>query len=149
MAAALDLRLPSGDENDLLGVGTVRVRPFYVVSGNIFGIAPHANIGFDLGDTSKLDDEFFYTLGLDYPVIPRLTLAVDLLGRYIIDNSRPKANRGLGSTQTAGDNIVSAAFGVKFNPWQNFLILFNLLVALNDAGLRDDVTPLVGIQWTF
>jgi hypothetical protein len=26
------------------------------------------------------------------------------------------------------------------------LLLFNLLVALNDTGLRDDITPLVGLQ---
>jgi hypothetical protein len=149
LAAALDLRLPSGNENDLLGLGTVRVRPFFIASAHALGISPHLNVGFDLGDTSKVDDEFFYTVGFDWAIIPRVTFAFDLLGRYVIDNSRPKASRPLGSTEISDDNIINAAFGVKINPWKNLLILFNLLVALNNTGLRDDVTPLVGIEWSF
>jgi hypothetical protein len=149
MAAALDLRLPTGDEDELLGLGSTRVRPFFIASGQVFGISPHVNLGFDLGDTSSVDNEFFYTLGFDWAVIPRVTFAFDLLGRYVIDNSRPKAGRPLGSNEISDDNIVNAAFGVKINPWQNLLILFNLLVALNNTGLRDDVTPLIGIQWSF
>ena len=149
MAVALDVRLPSGDEDNLQGLGTVRVRPFFIVSGKLLGVTPHANVGFDLGDTSKLDDELFYTVGFDWAVIERVTFAFDLLGRYVIDNSRPKAGRPLGSTETADDHIINAAFGVKVNPWKNLLVLFNLLVSLNDTGLRDDVTPLVGSQYTF
>jgi hypothetical protein len=149
LALALDLRLPTGDAAELQGLDTVRVRPFFIASTRVLGIAPHANVGVDLGDTSKLDDEVFYALGFDWPVIERVTFAFDLLGRYVIDNSRPKAGRPLGSTETADDHIINAAFGVKVNPWQNVLLLFNLLVALNDTGLRDDVTPLVGLQVGF
>jgi len=149
MAAALDLRLPTGDEDELLGLGEVRVRPFFIASAKVLGISPHVNVGFDLGDTSSIDNELFYTLGLDWAVVPRVTFAFDLLGRYVIDNNRPKAGRPLGSNEISDDNIINAAFGVKINPWQNLLILFNLLVALNNTGLRDDVAPLVGIQWSF
>jgi outer membrane putative beta-barrel porin/alpha-amylase len=149
LAAALDLRLPSGDENNLQGLGTVRARPFFIVSGKLLGVTPHANVGFDLGDTSKLDDEFFYTMGFDWAVIERVTFAFDVLGRYVIDNSRPKAGRPLGSTETSDPNIVNLAFGVKVNPWKNLLVLFNLLVSVNDSGLRDDISPLVGIEYTF
>jgi hypothetical protein len=149
LAAAMDLRLPTGDEDELRGLDTVRVSPFFIASASIFGISPHVNLGFDIGDTSKIDNEFFYRVGFDWAIVRPVTFAFDVLGRYIIDNDRPKAGRPLGSTETSEDHIASAAFGVKVNPWRNLIVLFNLLVPLNNTGLRDDVTPLVGLEWTF
>ncbi len=149
MAGAVDLRLPTGDEKELRGLDTVRVSPFLIASARFFGVSPHVNVGFDIGDTSKIENEFFYKVGLDWAVVKRVTLAADILGRHILDNRRPKAGRPLGSTATADDEIVNGAFGVKVNPWRNLLVLLNVLVSLNDTGLRDDVTPLVGLEWSF
>jgi hypothetical protein len=149
LAAALDLRLPTGDADNLRGLDTVRVSPFFIASGHVFGFSPHVNLGFDIGDTSKIENEFFYRVGFDWSIVRPVTFAFDVLGRLIIDNERPKAGRPPGSNETADDNIVSAAFGVKVNPWRNLLVLFNLLVPLNDTGLRDDITPLIGLEWTF
>lgn len=149
LAAALDLRLPTGDEDNLRGLDTVRVSPFIIASGKVLGISPHVNLGVDIGDTSKIENEFFYRIGFDWSIVRPVTFAFDLLGRYIIDNERPQAGRLLGSTEVSDDHIVNAAFGVKINPWRNLLVLFNLLVPLNDTGLRDDVTPLIGLEWTF
>ncbi len=115
----------------------------------MLGIAPHVNVGFDIGDTSKIENEFFYKVGFDWAALSRVTFAFDLLGRHVLDNKRPKAGRLLGSTETSDSDIINAAFGVKINPWQNVLLLFNVLVALNDTGLRDDITPLFGIEWSF
>lgn len=149
LAAGLDLRLPTGDDKELMGLDTVRVSPFLIASTHVFGFAPHVNVGFDIGDTSKIEDEFFYKIGFDWAALSRLTVVMDLLGRHIIDNKRPKAGRPLGSTEKADSDIINAAFGVKINPWGNLLVLVNVLVPLNDTGLRDDVTPLVGLEWSF
>ena len=43
----------------------------------------------------------------------------------------------------------SAALGFKVNPVGKLLVDFNLLFALNDSGLRDDVTSLLGIEYFF
>jgi hypothetical protein len=149
LAAGLDLRLPSGDDKELRGLDTVRVSPFLIASAHLFGIAPHVNVGFDIGDTSKIENEFFYKVGFDWAALSRVTVAVDLLGRHILDNKRPKAGRPLGSTEISDSDIINAAFGVKINPWQNLLVLLNVLIPLNDTGLRDDITPLIGIEWSF
>ena len=45
-------------------------------------------------------------------------------------------------------NIAGAAFGFKLNPASTFLVTFNVLVKLNNGGLRDDVVPLIGISFT-
>jgi hypothetical protein len=148
-AAALDLRLPAGDEDNLLGLGEVRVRPFFIASAVVFGVAPHVNLGFDLGDTAEFPNEFFYRLGFDWPIVKPVTFAFDLLGRQLISNERPKAGRAPRSGEIAGDSIVDAAIGVKVNPWRNVLLLLNALVALNDTGLRDTITPLIGVEVGF
>jgi hypothetical protein len=146
LAAALDLRLPTGDADNLRGLDTVRVSPFFIASGHVFGFSPHVNLGFDIGDDSKIENEFFYRIGFDWSIVRPVTFAFDLLGRYIIDNQRPKAGS---PGETSDSNIISGAFGVKVNPWRNLLVMFNLLVPFNDTGLRDDVTPLIGLEWTF
>jgi hypothetical protein len=149
LAAALELRLPTGDEDNLLGLGEVRVRPFFIASAAAFGVAPHVNFGFDLGDTSDFPIEFFYKLGFDWPIVKPVTFAFDILGRQLISNDRPKAGRAPRSGEISGDSIVDAAIGVKVNPWRNVLLLLNALVALNGTGLRDTVTPLVGVEVSF
>jgi len=145
LAAALDIRLPTGSTEDLTGVGTTRVGPTFIASASFNRFSPHVNVGVLLGDTSKIENEFFYNVGFDWGVIGPLTLNFDILGRRIIDNERIKA----GTTQTADDNIVDAAMGFKFNPWRNTLLFFNMLVPLNRTGLRDNFTPVFGVEVTF
>lgn len=145
LAAALDVRLPTGSTDDLTGLGTVRVSPTLIASGRFHSFAPHVNVGVRLGNTSRIENEFFYNVGFDWGVIRPLTLTFDILGRRIIDNERLKA----GSDKIAGSNIVDAAVGFKVNPWRNTLLLFNVLIPLNDTGLRDNVTPLFGVEVTF
>jgi hypothetical protein len=41
------------------------------------------------------------------------------------------------------------AFGVRFNPWRTLLVTANLLFPLNDRGLRDRVTPAIGLDYSF
>jgi hypothetical protein len=41
------------------------------------------------------------------------------------------------------------AAGIRFNPWRTVLVTANLLFPLTDAGLRDRVTPVVGIDYLF
>ncbi len=159
LAVALDLRLPSGDKDELRGIGSPRVRPSFIASTKIWRIAPHVNVGLDLGDTSDLENEVFYNVGFDVAVFKPVTFVFDLLGRYVIDNKRPEAGSGptvrpdLEPTQPSrrisGDNILNAAIGIKANPWKNVLLLFNVLIPLNDTGLRDNITPLVGVEVTF
>jgi hypothetical protein len=146
LAAALDLRLPTGDEDDLLGTGVAQISPFFIASAAVFGFYPHVNVGFALSSSSDLANEFFYRLGFDWPIVKPVTFAFDLLGRQLISNDRPKAGR---AGEIAGDSIVDAAIGVKVNPWRDVLLLLNALVALNDTGLRDTITPLIGVEVSF
>ena len=145
MAVALDLRVPTGNEDNLQGIGSPRVRPFYIVSaGSWAGVSPHVNVGFDLGDSSSVDNQFFYKVGLDWAALKWLTFAVDILGQHILNNSRVQADG-----KPAGDDIVDISLGFKANVWKNVLIEANVLLPLNNAGLRADVAPFVGVEVNF
>jgi hypothetical protein len=55
-AAALDLRLPTGDEDELLGTGATQAQAMFVASGEYGRLSPHVNLGytFSSGHTSGL-----------------------------------------------------------------------------------------------
>jgi hypothetical protein len=54
LAAALDVRLPTGDEDELLGTGATQTKLFFVASGDYGAFSPHVNFGytFSSGDAS-------------------------------------------------------------------------------------------------
>ena len=55
LAAALDLRLPTGDEDELLGTGATQAKLLFVASGEYGRFSPHVNFGytFSNGETSE------------------------------------------------------------------------------------------------
>ena len=171
MALGVDLRLPTGDEKNLLGTGAPGVQPFLVWSGNYGVVAPHLNAGYQWngssvlggdpgsGMSADLPDVGTYSAGAVVAIHPRVTAAMDVVGRYVIDSSRlqPQDFHALNGTSvfpnitfTSGSfNELSAAAGVKLNLFGRLLLDLNLLMPLNSAGLRDKVSPLVGIEYAF
>jgi hypothetical protein len=87
LAAGLLLRLPSGDPDDLHGVGFFEVAPTVLASTRIFQPAPwarlqghlNAGVGFDTDDVDA--SEARWGIGLDWGFTERITAAVAVLGR--------------------------------------------------------------------
>jgi len=46
-------------------------------------------------------------------------------------------------------NLNNGAIGVKLNPFGGLLLNANMLLKLDSGGMRDKITPLVGISYTF
>ena len=171
LAAGLDLRLPSGDEEDLLGTGAPGIRVFTALSLLYGRFSPHINVGYqwngssvlggDISDGAKADlpDQFSYAVGADYGLTERVSLAFDVLGRHVIDSPRLVTRRfdAIGPFGAAAfDDInfdresftaLDAATGLKVNIGRRLLINFNLRFKLNDNGLSDRVTPLIGFEF--
>jgi hypothetical protein len=167
----VDSRLPTGDELDLLGAGALGVKPFLVVSSTSRTFSPHATVGYEwngdsilagdpvLGTKAKLPNQVTFSGGVALAVTGNLTLAADVLGRRIIDGRRlvPKTFNALDGRTTFPDisfvqrseNEFSGAVGFKFNPRGRLLIDANVLFGLNNRGLRDTLTPLVGLEYGF
>ena len=48
-----------------------------------------------------------------------------------------------------GANLAVGNTGVRFNPFRKMLVSANLLFALTEAGLRDRVTPVISLDYSF
>jgi len=171
IALGLDLRLPTGDENNLLGTGAPAVQPFVAWSATYGTFAPHINLGYqwngsstlagdiEAGVSADLPDVAVYALGAVVSVHPRVTLALDVLGRYIIDSPRVRLEDFVAldghsvfpniAFDTGSINELSSAVGLKINVAGRLLLNTNLLMRLNSEGLRDKISPLVGIEYAF
>ncbi|MEO6239561.1 MAG: hypothetical protein ABIQ52_21400 [Vicinamibacterales bacterium] len=173
LAVGVDLRLPTGDELNLLGSGALGVRPFIAVSASYRAASPHLNVAYqwngrsllagDVRDRVKADmpDQFHYAVGTDVTVNPRLSLLVDLIGQRLVKSPRlatfdfvaagPAGSANLRDLQfqTASFWTSSGSVGLKANLAPRLLINFNLRFATSGAGLTDRVTPLLGMEWAF
>ena len=93
MAAAVDVRVPTGDESNLLGTGGVQTKVFGIGSFTIGKFAPHLNAGYTFSSSgalpdTRLRDEVNVAAGFDWALTPRATLAVDWVGRSLLDAGR-------------------------------------------------------------
>ncbi len=182
LAAGLDLRLPTGDEKNLLGTGATQARISLIASGGSTRFSPHFNVGYTFthnGSSSSaiplnVSDEVDYAGGVDLAVQPKLTLALDLLGRtfrnfgqmqleaenFLYQVGLPNAPFGtVGPTQTFTANQLAlvpgsmttgtAALGAKYNPWQNLLVSAHVLLPVSNPGLRARLIPVVGLDYAF
>jgi hypothetical protein len=166
----LDVRLPTGKEEDLLGSGAVGLKPFAALSFSHQRFSPHVNLAYQwngdsvlagdvsTGEKNDFPDQLFYAFGFDLGVADRLTLAFDILGQRVIDSPRVfftdftaadgSRFRNL-AVQKDSFNLFDGSAGLKLNLVESFLLDFNVRFKLNDNGLRDRATPLVGIEYTF
>lgn len=172
MAAGLDVRVPTGDEENLLGVGAPGVRPFVVLSRSSRAFSPHFNAGYlwngssvlagnpATGEAADLPDQVTYVVGADFGVSQRFTFVLDVIGNYLIDAPRLNQSTFHGldaagttlpsvSFTTDSYNLLSGAVGFKLNVVESLLVDVNLLFNLDNNGLRDKITPLVGFEYAF
>jgi len=171
VALGVDARMPTGDEENLLGTGAAAVQPYAVWSASIGPFSPHVNAGYQWNGSSvlaggtrgaqarDLPDVVRYSAGGAVELHPRLTFAVDVVGRWVIDSPRLSRQtfRALDGRSTFDDiafrkgslHELSAATGLKLNIVDRLLLNANLLFRLNSAGLMDKVSPLVGLEYAF
>jgi hypothetical protein len=177
LAGAVDVRLPTGDTENLLGAGA-QTKVFLVASGGTGWFAPHVNIGYtfasgevgttgllaELGGSEPIPDEFNYAAGVEFVAHPRLTIVGDVVGRTLRDSGRleivgkPFEFQGV-TVQTAtfdefdlrpgSLNLALGALGFKFNVVGDLLVSANVLFPLTDAGLRSRLTTVFGLDYAF
>jgi hypothetical protein len=173
LAVGIDLRMPTGDERNLLGSGAAGAKPFAVYSATFHRISPHVNLAYQwngssilAGDPAEdekadLPDQLLYALGADVGVTEKFSLTADWLGRYAIDSPRVR-QRTFDAVGPASELILndiaieresfwasSAAVGFKANLHGRLLVDFNLRFTVGSNGLTDRVTPLLGFEYGF
>jgi hypothetical protein len=173
LAGGLDVRVPSGDERNLLGSGAIGVRPFAALSTAVGAASPHVNVAYQwngktllAGDVRQglkgdMPDQFNVSAGSDFSVNPHLSVVLDVIGQRFVKSPRlvtfpflatgPAGSAALNDLRfdTTSFWASSGSIGMKANVARRLLIDFNLRFALNHAGLTDRVTPLLGMEWAF
>jgi len=99
LAAGVDIRVPTGDENNFLGTGAIGIKPFLVWSyGGRF--SPHVNFGYEwngqsvlagdinTGTKDNLPSEFLYSAGVEAGITKRFTATFDLIGQTLMNGPR-------------------------------------------------------------
>ena len=173
LALGVDTRLPTGDEQNLLGAGAPGIRAFSAFSTSLQKFAPHVNIAYQwngksvlgadvrTGLEADLPDQFLYAAGTDFGINDRLSIVLDLLGRRVIDSPRMSTYEfvatGPASTATLSDIrfstasywVSNGAVGFKANVAPRLLVNFNLRFHISGHGLSDRIAPLIGMEWGF
>jgi hypothetical protein len=175
VALGIDLRLPTGDPEAMLGAGVSRTLVSGIWSTTVGAFAPHASFGFEYwGDAFQVYDPLqqaridagrhgvSYEGGVEWAATDRLTVNGELVGRTLNDGGRlayrdlPMLPNPFGITTASvatvdprGLHRLYGAGGIKWNFSGTALVTANILVPVNDQGLRDHLTPVIGLDWGF
>ncbi len=168
MAVLLDVRLPTGDTDDFLGSGKTTGRIIVIGSHAVGNFTPHINTGFNYRNSDIQSDKFELNLGFDHVILPNLVFAFEFLGAFDLDTSKtPQIFEG-SETITGvadvevdlsnapvrnNDNRLDVAFGTRWAPvlTQSLQVqlLLNVMVPLQNGGLRSDIAPTFGASISF
>ena len=134
--------------------------------------APHFNIGYTFSSDSGNDffnvtDEFNYVFGTRVRRPPEghdrgrrgrtSVQGFGQAGRNGQDVQLQDAAAGVPGSATFNEfaqqsgslNNVIGAIGAKFNPAPNLLISANILFPFTDAGIRSNIVPVIGFDYSF
>jgi hypothetical protein len=173
LGAGAEVRVPSGNEHDLLGSGAWGVKSFLVLSFFYKHVAPHVNLGYQwngrtvlAGDPSRqiaddLPDRVVFAVGFDAGITDRLSLALDLLTDRVLNSPQLQitpfsASGDLGSGvfedimfQSTSYLTSNGSAGIKLALREGLLANFNVRFRVAGEGLADRATPLIGLEYTF
>jgi hypothetical protein len=145
VAAAVDLKLPTGDSDNLLGVGTTQAKVYVIASTEAGRFSPHINFGYTASGAGDLtpqfgvpvtgvSDEVNYAGGTEFTPNPRVTLIGDIIGRTL---------RGAGTIAADtislpyGTNLSSSTNPVSGQPYRQLAWTpGNLNLVLGSAGVK-------------
>jgi len=153
----VELRLPTGRDEDLLGVGETAVRFMGIASAELGATTLHGNV--TLG-TGGLGRELSLGGAVAFAATPRLTLVGEVLARRMagaqaiapVVAPQPRI-AGVETLRLvpAGDDQTSgvAVAGFKWNVGGTWLLHGNVLVPLNASGLTSRFRPTVALDYSF
>lgn len=139
LSAVVEVKLPTGSRDDLLGTGGTDLTGLLVASKTYSRwFTPHLNLGYvrDTRDTHQ--SKIRYAIGFDARLLEGLTAVADVIGF-----SKPEGNG-------VGNNIVDLSLGAKWNPVGSWFLGANFQIPLNkSSGLRADFIPTFSVEYIF
>jgi hypothetical protein len=127
---------PTGDEDDLFGLGSWRFEPRFIMSAATGRLGVHLNAGYHADIDEHDRDRVDYSAGAEIQLVKRVALLIDHVARLGI----------AGDQQVRKFEIVP---GIKVNVFRDAVVGFNAIVPLNREGLTTDYTPNALMDATF
>ncbi|HZP47781.1 MAG TPA: hypothetical protein VFB07_04570 [Vicinamibacterales bacterium] len=155
IAAAVDVRLPTGREQDLLGTGSTSVKLGAIGSLEQGRAAAHLNAGVTVGGLAR---ELDYGAAFGFAASTRATVSAEVIGRWIQDAGAlvtvtaphptlQQVDTIRLSTDSSAINAITLVPGVKWNLSSTWVLAANVAVPLTHAGLTTTFTPFIGIDY--
>jgi len=157
LATAVDVRLPTGRQEDLLGAGSMSLKLSAIGSLERGRTSGHANAGISVGGLAR---EMSYGAALALAATDRVTVTGELLGRWLdsfghIARATAPHPRlvGVETIRLAPDastlHIITVVPGVKWNVSDTWVLAANVSVPLTSGGLTSRFTPFIGVDYAF
>ena len=176
LAASVNVRVPTGDDLNLLGSGAWGFNP-YVTYSYLRRLSPHLKVGYQWNTPTELNNPINslgqsrgnkalpggmqYDAGFDFGLVKRLTVAGDLLGSqflntpsitvspFFLNTNQGRIQFDSTSPTTSSYTVSNLSTGLRWRPAANLVLSGNVLFQLNNTGLRSRPTPLFGISYKF
>lgn len=162
LASGLNLRLPTGDEDNLQGLGDYTLTPFFSVAQEYGRFDFHLAAGVEINADDTERSRVRYAAGVTAGIIEPLAFLVDVIGNSNVtdqelsvtvptEGGTPGILNGPDRTVTAElrTDIVDLALGFKAAFPYSLVGFAGVFVPLNDDGLRADVIPTANIEVSF
>jgi hypothetical protein len=156
-----DIRLPTGDEEDLLGSGEVFVRALGIVSAELGDFSPHLNLGYAYRGGDIFNDAFLATVGFSQMLAPWATLALDFVSELQVGQSKLEVpdpvlieapfRRTIRTSNIPSrrDDLAGGSIGFKFATSPGLNVITNTIWPLNQGGLRTSLSWMLGLEYSF
>ncbi len=141
-AAALGTAtIPTGDPDNLTGFHHMTFKPGVVFSRDLItgmgGVSLHGGAAWEIRPNDSEFNEVEWAAGAALQPFRRTSLSLDVLG-----------SRRTGSTRF-GKNRVDGSIGTKIMVTDKLLAAFNLILPINDDGLRSDAIYTAQFEYSF
>jgi hypothetical protein len=156
-AAAAEVRLPTGDEQQLLGAGRAAIKLMGIGSVENAKVGAHGNLAVVRGGVS---DEVDGGGAITFAATPKLTVGGELLFRRLSDVrqviafsaahpsiSGVNTQRLVPGATTA--TLSSAVTGIKWNAHATMVLTVEVLWRMGKGGLTAPFTPTISLDYLF
>lgn len=151
MAVATEVRLPTGDEANLLGAGRTTVTPQLIGSYEGARLGVHGQVGYSLRNVSRAVG---YSMAVTAVATPAVTVVGELLGLRLdgigrlVESTEPHPRLlGVDTIRLRGveqsSNRLMAVAGVKWNIASTWIVTASVRRSLTSTGLNAAWVPTV------
>ncbi len=145
--AGIDVRMPTGRANNLQGLPEIGIKPRIIASRDVelgFGVfRPHVNIAYGFNSGVHREQIIDYAVGGSFIFEwssnqAAMAIGADFLGKNVVTRR-----------DEMGDDQFDLSLGLSYSFRQGLNAYYNVLLPLNEAGLRPNAQHVFGLQVRF